>query len=91
MSILTSSISSIWKTKKIIPVPKKSTNIVMHDLRPVALTSVAVKCLEKLILRKLNSHMRILLDPCQFAYQSKCSVEDAILIFINIQSFRQAQ
>ena len=49
----------------------------------MALTSVAMKCLEKLMLKKLNNHMRPLLDPYQFAYQAKLGIEDAILVFTN--------
>ena len=55
----------------------------MNDLRPVALTSVAMKCLEKVVLQNILPICQPCLDPCQFAYKSKRSVEDAILLFTN--------
>ena len=51
MSIKTCKIPSLWKTSKIIPVPKSYSISQMNDLRPVALTSVAMKCLEKIVLK----------------------------------------
>ena len=53
----------------------------MNDLRPVALTSVLMKCLEKLILAMILPSVTPFQDPCQFAYKSKRSVDDAITIF----------
>ena len=55
----------------------------MNDLRPVALTPVPMKCLEKIVLSNMLPHFIDSLDPCQFAYKSKRSVEDAILFFTN--------
>ena len=83
MSFACTSIPSIWKTSKIIPIPKKTKVMCMNDLRPVALTSVLMKCFEKLVLFHLNSQFRPHSDPFQFAYQPKRSVDDAILTFTN--------
>ena len=44
----------IWKTSELIPVPKKSAVKELNDLRPVALTSIVTKCLEKLIAREIK-------------------------------------
>ena len=38
---------TIWKTSEIVPVPKKPKVKELNDLRPVALTSILVKCLER--------------------------------------------
>ena len=40
----TSSIPNVWKTSKIIPVPKKEKVMTINDLRPVALTPIVMKC-----------------------------------------------
>lgn len=51
----------------------------MNDLRPVALTSVAMKTCERLVLKLLKSNVDKYLDPLQFAYRPKRSTDDAIL------------
>ena len=43
-----------WKAATICPVPKRSRPSTLNDYRPIALTSVLMKCLEKLVLRKLK-------------------------------------
>ena len=42
------SLPSVWKQSEIIPVPKKKKENVteFNDLRPIALTSVVMKCME---------------------------------------------
>ena len=72
-----------WKTAEIIPVPKKPKVSTLNDLRPVALTPIAMKCFEKIIFKHISSCLSPLQDPCQFAYRAKRSVDDAILIFFN--------
>ena len=83
MSLKLCKIPTIWKTSKIIPVPKSNSVKQMNDLRPVALTSVAMKCMEKIVLNNIMPICQPHLDPFQFAYKSKRSVEDAILFFTN--------
>ena len=53
----------IWRTSEIVPVPKKNKVTTLNDLRPVALTSVLVKCIEKLILRFLLPAVAPFQDP----------------------------
>ena len=48
-----------FKKSTIIPVPKKSTASCLNDYRPVALTSVVMKTLERLVLQFLKS----IIDP----------------------------
>lgn len=43
-----------WKTYHLIPVPTKPVCTVLNDLRPVALTSIPMKTLERLVLSKLR-------------------------------------
>ncbi|TWW71548.1 putative RNA-directed DNA polymerase from transposon BS [Takifugu flavidus] len=66
------------KTSIIVPVPKKPWITGLNDYRPVALTSVVMKSLERLILPHLKSITTPLLDPLQFAYRANRSVDDAV-------------
>ena len=72
----------VWKTSEIVPIPKKNKITCNNDLRPVALTSIVMKCFEKLILRQILDEVRQKLDPHQFAYKSSRSTEDAILLLL---------
>ena len=48
----------------------------MNDLRPVALTSVAIKSLERFVLSFLKSTISHLMDPLQFAYSKGKNAEE---------------
>ena len=61
-------VPSLWKSSFIVPVPKKASPVVHNDYRPVALTPVIMKCMEKLVLKDLLGHIGSEMDPCQFAY-----------------------
>ncbi len=60
-----------FKRSTIIPVPKKPKITGLNDYRPVALTSVVMKSLERLVLTYLKGITRPLLDPLQVAYRAK--------------------
>ena len=77
------SLPLVWKQSEIIPVPKKENVTELNDLRPIALTSVVMKCMEKMILRKLRAVFDPIQDPFQFAYRQKRGVEDAIIVFLD--------
>ena len=83
---ITEHIPSKWKDACIIPVPKSATASEMNDFRPVALTSVPMKCLERLMLRYLKDYTEKSLDSFQFAYRSKRGTEDGLLTFYDIIS-----
>ena len=63
----------------IIPVPKKPCCKENNDYRPVALTSVVMKCFEKIIISLLKAAVGCSLDDFQFAYRSDRGIEDAVL------------
>ncbi|XP_051903188.1 uncharacterized protein LOC127588489 [Hippocampus zosterae] len=71
-------VPSCFKQSTIIPVPKKPATSELNDSRPVALMSVAMKSFERLVLNHLKNVTGPLLDPLQFAYRAKRSVEDAV-------------
>ncbi len=67
-----------FKRSTIIPIPKKPKITGLNDYRPVALMSVVLKSLERLVLAYLKDITRPLLDPLQFAYRANRSVDDAV-------------
>ena len=58
--------------------PKRSPVTCLNDYRPVALTSIVMKCLETLISNFIQSQLPPKLDPFQFAYKANRSVDDAV-------------
>ena len=69
---------SFFKKSTIFPVSKKATSSCETNYRPVALTSVCMKTLERLVLQFLKSIIDPSLDRFQFAYRENRSVDDAI-------------
>ena len=51
------SLPSVWKQFEIIPVPKKENVIELNDLRPIALTSVVMKCMERNNFKKTENSL----------------------------------
>ena len=74
----------IWRTSLITPVPKKPQAKVMNDFRPVALTSVLCKSMERIVCNHLTSSVANRMDPLQFAYRAKRGVEDATLTVLDL-------
>lgn len=77
-------VPSVWKTSEIVPVPKLKIPKCKNDLRPVALTSVVMKCLESIVRKYLCSHVSHLCDKYQFAYRSNTGVDDAVVTLLNV-------
>ena len=71
-------VPTLCKTSLIVPIPKKPKPTELNHYRPVALTPLAMKCLEKIMLKNLLPLVQPHLDPLQFAYRSKRGVEAAI-------------
>ena len=67
----------------IVPVPKKAKVIELNDYRPIALTSVIMKCFERLVKDHITSTLPDTLDPLQFAYSPNGSTDDAIAIALH--------
>ena len=65
--------------------PSESYTIEGYSLyrcdRDKTITSVPMKCLERLVLKHLKQHTENSLDPYQFAYRSKRGTEDALLTY----------
>ena len=82
-SLELSTVPLCFKTSTIIPVPKKAKVASLNDYRPVALTSVVMKVLERLVLRHLQSLTSEKMDALQFAYRANRSVDDAIALALH--------
>ena len=72
-----------FKASTIIHIPKKSKIFRMSDYCPVALTSVAMKVFERIVLKYLKTATNGLLYPHQFVYQANRSVDDAVALDLN--------
>ena len=59
-------------------VPKNTKATCLNDYRPVALTSIAMKCFERLVMAHINIIIPENLDPLQFAYCPNRSTNDQI-------------
>ena len=57
--------------------------LVENDYRPVALTSVPLKYMEKLVLSELVKQTAHMMDPLQFAYRKSRGTEDATSLLIH--------
>ena len=77
-------VPKLWRTSIIIPVPKKKSVTQLNDYRPVALTSVPMKCAEHFVLSQLRAVTEPHQDLLQFAYTAKRNTQDAILTLLHI-------
>ena len=66
-------------TSEIVPLPKKPSPVCNNDYRPVALTSIVMKSLERIVKNLLCQQVRPYTDHYQFAYSKGRCVEDATL------------
>jgi hypothetical protein len=73
-----------WRTSTIIPVPKKTNAKVLNDFRPVALTSILCKCMERVVCNQLTAAVADRMDPLQFAYRARRGVEDASVTLLDL-------
>ncbi|KAL0178989.1 hypothetical protein M9458_024431, partial [Cirrhinus mrigala] len=82
-SYRTATIPILWKTSTITPVPKKPHPSEPNHYRPVALTPIVMKCMEKIILQLILPTVSTQLDPYQFAYRPKRGTEDAVACLLH--------
>ncbi len=83
-SLNTGSIPLMWRTSHIIPVPKVKCPKQPSDYRPVTLTPVVMKALEKIVVQELSESMADKLDSQQFAYKHNRSTEDAVVTLMHL-------
>ncbi|KAK1787685.1 hypothetical protein P4O66_016178, partial [Electrophorus voltai] len=78
LSLTLGTIPSSFKRSTIVPVPKKPRPSGLNDYCPVALTSVMMKCFEKLLRDFITSSLPASMDPLQYAYRHNHSTDDTI-------------
>ena len=68
----------------IVPVRKKAKVTELNDYRPIALTSVIMKCFERLVNKNhITSTLPNTLDPRQLVYRPNRVTDDAIAIVLH--------
>ncbi|KAK1788023.1 hypothetical protein P4O66_016497 [Electrophorus voltai] len=77
-------VPTCFKTTTTVPVPRKPTVLCLNDYRPVALTSIIMKCFERLVMRNIKTQLPPSLDPLQFMYRSNRSTDDAIATTLHL-------
>ena len=83
-SIDTHTIPLSCQTSHIKPLPQIPCPKEPKDYRPIALTSVIMKSLERILLKHLVSTTKDKFDPCQFAYKKGCGTEDAVVTLVHV-------
>ena len=75
----------IWKESIIIPIFKKGSRHLSLNYRPISLTSVCCKTLERIIVDGLTEYLQVnnLLSQDQFDFRSGRSTEDQLLLVYN--------
>jgi retron-type reverse transcriptase len=73
------------KIAKIIPIHKKGNTRNINNYRPIALSSVFSKLLEKMVYNRIITFMEKnrIITEAQHGFRSKRSTETALLVFIN--------
>ncbi len=61
-----------------VPVPKKPHPSCLNDYWPIALTSMVMKCFERLTKDFIAPSLPLNMDPLQFAHHSNRSTDDGI-------------
>lgn len=80
LSLILATVPTCLKASTIIPIPKKTAIDSLNDYRPIALTSVIMKCLERSVSQHTRDCLPPSFDPHQFAYIANRSTENAIAL-----------
>ena len=72
-----------WKCSTIVPLPKVANPTNLNDLRPIALTNVFAKLLERVALRRVQSTVTSVISAEQHAYKRSCSTTTALVSMIH--------
>ncbi|KAI4871329.1 hypothetical protein NFI96_023465, partial [Prochilodus magdalenae] len=83
LSLRLSVIPTCFKRTTIVPVTKTPAITCLNDYRPVALTSTAMKCFERLVKTHICSSLPATMDPHQFAHRSNRSTDDTIALTVH--------
>ena len=92
-SISSMKVPSIWKSANVMPLFKGGTHSTPSNYRPISLTSVCSKTLERIITSQLYSYLdsNNLLSVSQYGFRSGLSVADQLLYTYDYVSFHLDQ
>ena len=85
LSMNSSTLPSIWKISSVSPIYKKGSRAEPLNYRPISLTSVACKIMERLVAKQLYGFLEehLILDDSQYGFRPKRSVIDQLLLTYN--------
>ena len=72
-----------WKVHCIIPIYKSGDKQLISNYRPISLLCIISKVLEKLIYKKIITHILPQLSPCQFGFLPQRSCLQQLLLLCN--------
>ena len=81
-SLREGTVPAAWKTSLVVPIFKKGTKYDPLNYRPVSLTSVCCKSLERILVNRLTAYLEegLLLDQNQFGFRAGRSTSDQLLL-----------
>ena len=81
-SLNTSMLSGVWKRSLVVPIFKKGSQYVALNYRPVSLTCVLSKCIERILSEYIFSYANAnnLLDANQYGFGAGKSSENQLLL-----------
>ena len=87
-SLHSMSIPSSWKASNISPIFKKGSHSDPLNYRPISLTSVCSKSMERIIVSAIQDYLdhNDILSPAQFGFRSGRSVQDQLVLTYNTVS-----
>eukprot|EP00061_Rhincodon_typus_P016067 g44086.t1 len=68
-SLLQAKVPTYFKKTTTFPIPKKACVMCLNDYRPVIVTSITMKCFERLVMVHINSSLLAWLNSRQYAYR----------------------
>ena len=84
-SLTSASVPSSWKVSNIVPIFKKGSPSDPFNYRPISLTSVCSKTLERIVVSSINDYLDThhILSIHQFGFRSGRSAQDQLLLTYN--------
>jgi hypothetical protein len=84
-SIMTASVPRIWKSSFVTPIPKKGYSKLPNDYRPISITCIACRVMERLIAKEFRLYLDLnqLLPPAQHGFRKGHFVTTQLLECLN--------
>ena len=89
LSMNSSTLPAIWKVSNVSPIFKKGSRSDPLNYRPISLTSVSCKAMERLVAKQLYSFLEehLILDDSQYGFRPKRSVIDQLILTYDYISY----